>query len=56
MEASVAADLPYVGDAVSILIASRLEVESDTELANAGAVSEDEAVALGELGGSWREA
>ena len=25
MEASVAADLPYVGDAVSILIASRLE-------------------------------
>ena len=56
MEASVAADLPYVGDAVSILIASRLEHESDTELTNAGALSEDEAVALGNAGGSWREA
>ena len=52
MEASVAGDLPYVGDAVSVLIASRLEVESDAEEPDGGAISNDEAEALGELDAS----
>ena len=49
MEASVAGDLPYVGDAVSVLIASRLEVGSDAEASDGGAISNDEAEALREL-------